>query len=111
MLVGNSTASEEQAPLQVKTLFSKYHGVENPTITEYISSVPDTLSEAVDLISSTWFNESFSATDYTLTNREHLAEYVRRFHTAANTLTPAVNSAIGLLSDPSSKTSGFNSSA
>jgi hypothetical protein len=103
MLVGNSTAREEQAPLQVKTLFSKYRGVENPTITEYISSVPDTLSEAVDLISSTWFNESFSATDYTLTNREHLAEYVRRFHTAANTLTPAVNSAIGLLTDPSSK--------
>src|SRR5918999_3345919 len=103
MLVGNSTAREEQPPLQVKTLFSKYRGVENPTITEYISSVPDTLSEAVDLINSTWFNESFSATDYTLTNREHLSEYVRRFHTAANTLTPAVNSAIGLLSDPSSK--------
>ena len=103
MLVGNSTAREEQAPLQVKTLFSKYRGVENPTITEYISSVPDTLSEAVDLVNSTWFNESFSATDYTLTNREHLSEYVRRFHTAANTLTPAVNSAIGLLSDPSSK--------
>jgi hypothetical protein len=103
MLVGNSTAREEQAPLQVKTLFSEYRGVENPTITEYISSVPDTLSEAVDLINSTWFNESFSATDYTLTNREHLSEYVRRFHVAANTLTPAVNSAIGLLSDPSSK--------
>jgi hypothetical protein len=103
MLVGNSTAREEQAPLQVKTLFSKYRGVENPTITEYISSVPDTLSEAVDIINSTWFNESFSATDYTLTNREHLAEYVRRFHTAANTLTTAVNSTIGLLSDPSSK--------
>jgi hypothetical protein len=103
MLVGNSTAREEQAPLQVKTLFSKYRGVENPTITEYISSVPDTLSEAVDLMNSTWFNESFSATDYTLTNRKHLSEYVRRFHTAANTLTPAVNSAIGLLSDPSSK--------
>ena len=103
MLVGNSTAREEQAPLQVKTLFSKYRGVENPTITEYISSVPDTLSEAVDLVNSTWFDESFSATDYTLTNREHLSEYVRRFHTAANTLTPSVNSAIGLLSDPSSK--------
>jgi hypothetical protein len=103
MLVGNSTAREEQAPLQVKTLFSKYRGVENPTITEYISSVPDTLSEAVDLVNSTWFNESFSATDYTLTNREHLSEYVRRFHTEANTLTPSVNSAIGLLSDPSSK--------
>lgn len=103
MLVGNSTAREEQAPLQVKTLFSKYRGVENPTITEYISSVPDTLSEAVDLVNSTWFDESFSATDYTLTNREHLSEYVRRFHTEANTLTPSVNSAIGLLSDPSSK--------
>ena len=103
MLVGNSTAREEKAPLQVKTLFSKYRGVENPTITEYISSVPDTLSEAVDLINSAWFNENFSATDYTLTNREHLSKYVRRFHEAADTLTPAVTSAIGLLSDPSSK--------
>lgn len=103
MLVGNSTAREEQTPLQVKTLFSKYRGVENPTITEYISSVPDTLSEAVDLINSAWFNENFSATDYTLTNREHLSKYVTRFHEAADTLTPAVTSAIGLLSDPSSK--------
>jgi hypothetical protein len=103
MLVGNSTAREEQTPLQVKTLFSKYRGVENPTITEYISSVPDTLSEAVDLINSGWFNENFSATDYTLTNREHLSKYVRRFHEAADTLTPAVTNAIGLLSDPSSK--------
>ena len=103
MLVGNSTAREEQAPLQVKTLFSKYRGVENPTITEYISSVPDTLSEAVDLINSAWFNENFSATYYTLTNREHLSKYVRRFHEAAETLTPAVTSAIGLLSDPLSK--------
>lgn len=103
MLVGNSTAREEQTPLQVKTLFSKYRGVENPTITEYISSVPDTLSEAVDLINSAWFNENFSATDYTLTNREHLSKYVTRFHEAADTLTPAVTSAIGLLHDPSSK--------
>jgi hypothetical protein len=103
MLVGNSTAREEQAPLKVKTLFSKYRGVENPTITEYISSVPDTLSEAVDLINSAWFNENFSATDYTLTNREHLSKYVRRFHEGADTLTPAVTSAIGLLRDPSSK--------
>ncbi len=103
MLVGNSAAREEHMPLQVKTLFSKYRRVENPTISDYISSVPDTLSEAVDIVNSSWFRENYSSTDYTLANRERLARYIRHFHTGANTLNPDVSGSIERLDDPSSR--------
>jgi hypothetical protein len=103
MLVGNSAAREEHVPLQVKTLFSKYRRVENPTISDYISSIPDTLSEAVDIVNSSWFSENYSSTDYTLSNRERLAGFVRHFHVAANTLNPDVSGSIERLNDPSSR--------
>src|SRR5215207_2965270 len=103
MLVGNSAARGEHMPLQVKTLFSKYRRVENPTISDYISSVPDTLSEAVDIVNSSWFRENYSSTDYTLANRERLAGYIRHFHTGANTLNPDVSGSIERLDDPSSR--------
>jgi len=103
MLVGNSAAREEHMPLQVKTLFSKYRRVQNPTISDYISSVPDTLSEAVDIVNSSWFSENYSSTDYTLANRERLAGYIRHFHTAANTLNRDVSGSIERLNDPSSR--------
>ena len=103
MLVGNSAAREEHMPLQVKTLFSKYRRVENPTISDYISSVPDTLSEAVDIVNSSRFRENYSSTDYTLANRERLARYIRHFHTGANTLNPDVSGSIERLDDPSSR--------
>jgi len=103
MLVGNSAAREEHVPLQVKTLFSKYRRVENPTISDYISSIPDTLSEAVDIVNSSWFSENYSSTDYTLSNRERLAGFARHFHVAANTLNPDVSGSIERLNDPSSR--------
>jgi hypothetical protein len=90
-------------PLQVKTLFSKYQKVGNPTISDYISSIPDTLSEAVDIVNSSWFCENYSSTDYTLANRERLAGYIRNFHTTANTLNPDVSGSIERLDDPSAR--------
>src|SRR5918994_158831 len=103
MLVGNPAAREEQVPLQVRKLFSKYRSVEDPTISDYISSVPDTLSEAVDIVISSWFSEKYASTDHTLANRERLAQYIRDFHTAADTLSPDVSDSIGRLNDPSSR--------
>jgi hypothetical protein len=103
MLVGNSASKEEQMRLQVKTLFSKYRGAENPTIAEYISSIPNSLTEALKILLSPQFTENYSSTDYTFANRKRLGQYVRQFHTQAKTLNPGVEDYIGLLDDPLSK--------
>jgi hypothetical protein len=103
MLVGNSTTKEEHIPIRVSTLFSKFGTMENPTVSEYISSIPNTFSEALSILLSSKFTEDYSATDYTLANRKRLRQYIRQFHSQANTLSPGVNDSIGLLNDPFSK--------
>ena len=102
-LVGNSTTKEEQVPLQVRSLFSEYKSIESPTISEYISSIPNKFSEALDILLSPWFSTNFSSTDYTLANRIRLGQYIREFHSQAGTLSPAVNESIAMLSDRFSK--------
>lgn len=103
MLVGNSTTKEEHMPLRVSTLFSKFGTMENPTVSEYISSIPNTLTEALSILLSSKFAQNFSATDYTFANRKRLGRYIKQFHNQANTLNPEINDSIGLLDDPSSK--------
>ena len=101
--MGNSTTNEEHIPIRVSTLFSKFGTIENPTVSEYISSIPNTLTEALNILLSSKFTEDYSATDYTFANRKRLGQYIRQFHNQANTLSPGVNDSIGLLDDPSSK--------
>jgi hypothetical protein len=103
MLVGNSTTKEEHIPIRVSTLFSKFGTMENPTVSEYISSIPNTLTEALNILLSSKFTENYSATDYTFANRKRLGQYIRQFHNQANTLNPEIIDSIGLLDDPSSK--------
>jgi hypothetical protein len=102
-LVGNSTTKEEQVALQVRSLFSEYKSIESPTISEYISSIPNKFSEALDILLSPWFSTNFSSTDYTLANRIRLGQYIREFHSQAGTLSPAVIDSIAMLSDRFSK--------
>ncbi|MGB8778451.1 MAG: hypothetical protein WCC82_09490, partial [Nitrososphaeraceae archaeon] len=101
--MGNSTTKEEHIPLRVSTLFSKFGTMENPTVSEYISSIPNTLTEALSILLSSKFAQNFSATDYTFANRKRLGQYIKQFHNQANTLNPEINDSIGLLDDPSSK--------
>ncbi|MFZ0648287.1 MAG: hypothetical protein WAM27_08715 [Nitrososphaeraceae archaeon] len=101
--MGNSTTKEEHIPLRVSTLFSKFGTMENPTVSEYISSIPNTLTEALSILLSSKFTQNFSATDYTFANRKRLGQYIKQFHSQANTLNSEINDSIGLLDDPSSK--------
>jgi hypothetical protein len=102
-LVGNSTTKEEQVPFQVSSLFAKYKSIGSPTVSEYISSIPDNFSEAVNILLSPWFSSNFSSTEYTLANRKRLGQYIREFHSQAGTLSTAVNESITLLGDHFSK--------
>jgi hypothetical protein len=103
MLVGNSTTNEESIPLRVSALFSKFGTMKNPIVSEYISSIPNTFTEALNALISSKFTENYSATDYTLKNRKRLGQYISQFHTQANTLNLEIKDSIGLLDDPSSK--------
>jgi hypothetical protein len=103
MLVGNSTMKEEHPPLQVSTLFSKFGNIENPIVSGYISSIPNTLTEALNFLVSSKFTENYSATDYTLANRKHLGQFIKQFHNQADTINSKISDSINLLDDPSSK--------
>lgn len=94
---------EEHPPLQVSTLFSKFGNIENPIVSGYISSIPNTLTEALNFLLSSKFTENYSATDYMLANRKHLGQFIRRFHDQADTVNSKISDSINLLDDPSSK--------
>ena len=94
---------KEHPPLQVSTLFSKFRNIENPIVSGYISSIPNTLTEALNLLLSPKFTENYSATDYILSNRKRLGLFIRQFHNQADTITSKISDSINLLDDPSSK--------
>jgi hypothetical protein len=101
--VGNSTIKEEYPTLQVSTLFSKFGNIENPIVSGYISSIPNTLTEALNILLSSKFTEKYSATNYTLANRKHLGRLIRQFHNQADTINSRIVDSINLLEDPFSK--------
>src|ERR671914_917064 len=103
MLVGNSTMKEEHRGPQVRNLFSKFSVSENPILSDYVSSIPDTLSEAISILLSPKFAKDYYATDYTIANRRQLSQYIKRFHSQANTLSEGVMDSIALLDDPLSR--------
>ena len=96
MLVGNFAMKEEQMGHKVRNLFSKFSVSENPTLSDYVSSIPDTLSEAINILLSPKFANDYSATDYTIANRRQLGHYLKRFQSQANTLSEGVIDSIGL---------------
>ncbi len=98
MIVGEPLATAAvRSPVQVRSLFSKYKNVEETTISDYISSIPENLSEAVDDI----LNQKVeAANDFVLNNRYKLQILIKNFHRDAATMTAAVTDKLKLLIDP-----------
>lgn len=67
------------------------------TISEYISSIPENLSEAVDDILNQKIED---ASDFVLSNRYKLQVLVKNFHRDAGTMTAGVTNKLELLIDP-----------
>ncbi len=86
-----------KSPVQVRSLFSKYKNVRETTISDYISSIPENLSEAVDEILN---HRVQDANDFVLNNRRKLQTLMKIFHTDAGTLTAGVTDKLNLLIDP-----------
>jgi hypothetical protein len=86
----------------VGSLFSKFSTINHPVISEFISSIPENLADAVQSLSASGVPTATEERNMvTLDNRRKLKEYVLQFHNQANTLTPAVISRIAMLDKPS----------
>ena len=72
----------------IRSLFSQYERVNNPILSEYISSIPDSLSDAVKRV-----REQLTVTNIEniLSNRRKLAKHIAAFHEQAGTDFPAVD--------------------
>lgn len=66
----------------IRSLFSKYERVNNPILSDFISSIPNSLSDAVKSI-----REQLTVTnsEYILSNRRKLAKHIAAFHSQAGT--------------------------
>ncbi len=97
MLVGDPTAAAALGrTLQVRSLLSKYENVGEPVISDYISSIPENLSDAVDKI----LPHTQAANDFILNNRCKLQIFIDKFHREAGTMTAGVTNKLRLLTDP-----------
>jgi hypothetical protein len=95
--VGDPTAAAELGrTLQVRSLLSKYENVGEPVISDYISSIPENLSDAVDKI----LPHTQAANDFILDNRCKLQIFIDKFHREAGTMTAGVTNKLRLLTDP-----------
>jgi hypothetical protein len=72
----------------IRSLFSQYERVNNPILSEYISSIPESLSDAVKRV-----REQLTVTNIEniLSNRRKLAKHIAAFHEQAGTDFPAVD--------------------
>jgi hypothetical protein len=85
----------------VGSLFSNFSKIKHPVITNFISSIPETFSEAAQVLSSSAApGTTEERTVPILDNRMKLKECVRQFHSQANTLTAKVDSRISVLDKP-----------
>lgn len=106
-----ATAGDDQASISrrgVKSLFSKYERVSNPLVSQFISSIPDNFSGAVDRILHICAKSPPAAAplpinDFILNNRVKLQKFIKKFHSEAGTMTADVSNSITLLNDPSTK--------
>lgn len=76
---------------EIGNIFSDYQRLKDPIITEFISSIPTSLSQAVSLVL-----KSFSSEKTMVKNRAILKEKMKKFHSEADTLTNVINEAIDL---------------
>jgi hypothetical protein len=101
----------DKTPRSVRSLFAKYESINHPVISEFISSIPNNFSDAVNkMMSSSFTSSSNRATTadhpvnhVILNNRAKLQKFIDKFHLEANTMTSGVSSNIKLLNLPTTK--------
>jgi hypothetical protein len=84
----------------IRSLFSQYEGVNNPILSDYISSIPERLSDAVIRVRE---QLTVTNTENILSNRRKLAKHIAAFHGQAGTDFPAVELSRMDIQDPSAQ--------
>jgi hypothetical protein len=103
MLVNNYMATSEIGQRHsVRSLFSKFQAVENKVIADYISSFPESLSEAVDKVLSR-NDQSPVIAETVMSNRARIVKYIDNFHHQAGTNTSKVKEGLAALQRPSTE--------
>ena len=85
--------------INVRSLFSKYEEVQNPVLSHFISSIPETFPSAVKMLLSSSSNVT-DKSSLILKNRMKLRKYIEEFHSEANTNTNEVIDRCDMLSNP-----------
>src|ERR687891_2758215 len=72
----------------IRSLFSQYERVNNPILSDFISSIPNSLSDAVKSVRK---QLTVTNSEDILSNRRKLAKHIAPFHTQAGTDFAAVD--------------------
>ena len=103
MLVNNYMSTSEIGQRHsVRSQFSKFDTVRNQVISDYISSFPESLSEAAEklLIRS---GESPILSEIVGANRARIGKHIKNFHNQAGTTGPNIDRCITALKSPSTE--------
>ena len=84
----------------IRSLFSQYERVNNPVLSNFISSIPDSLSDAVKRVSE---QLTVTSTEDVLSNRKKLEKHISAFHAQAGTDFESVSQNRMDLQDPSAQ--------
>src|SRR5215472_3797593 len=91
LLMKITTSTINQSPNDVKSiLLAKYETINNPIVSEFISSVPSSLEDAAYRITHSPAN-LFPKSDRIIDNRIKLQKAIDKYHTQAGTLTTGVS--------------------
>ncbi|MFL6472822.1 MAG: hypothetical protein ACJ71H_18475, partial [Nitrososphaeraceae archaeon] len=99
----STSSSSGQSSIDVKSSFLKYERVNNPIVSEFISSIPTSFVDIVNNMLHMYASPSSYTNDFILNNRIKLQKFIRKFHLDADTMSVGVSNKITLLSDPRTK--------
>lgn len=101
MLANNyMTTSKVGRSHSVRSLFSKFDTVTNEIISDYISSFPESLSEAVERLLAPGRQYPLM-NDMVGTNRARIGKHIEKFHNEAGTSSSNVNNSLNALNSSS----------
>jgi hypothetical protein len=93
-------ASISHTTQRIRSLLSQYERLNNPILSDYISSIPESLSDAVKRVRE---QLTVTNTENILSNRRKLAKHIAAFHGQAGTDFPAVDQNRMNMLDPSAQ--------
>src|SRR5919197_1001321 len=87
----SASSMSGQSSTDVKSSFLKYERVNNPIVSEFISSIPTSFVDIVNRIIHIYSLPNFYTNDFVLNNRKKLKNFIKKIHLDADTMTVGVS--------------------